>query len=94
MIEMTGTEMTGGEDMIVEGTATGTWTDGTEIAMSINVVTESGTSTTATDTEMGRANREDGTDEINMGTVTPFIATSVLLSTLRIRLRPSLFRQE
>ncbi|KAG1776688.1 hypothetical protein EV702DRAFT_1228417 [Suillus placidus] len=37
--EKTQTEMTGGEEMIVEGTVTGTWTDGTEIAMSTNVVT-------------------------------------------------------
>ncbi|KAG1776107.1 hypothetical protein EV702DRAFT_1198718 [Suillus placidus] len=77
-IEEIETEMTGGEEMIVEGTATGTWTDETEITMSINVVTEFGTTTTATDEETGRANGEDGTDEINMGTITPFIATSVL----------------
>ncbi|KAG1776036.1 DExH-box splicing factor binding site-domain-containing protein [Suillus placidus] len=77
-IEETETEMTGGEEMIVEGTATGTWTDETEIAMSINVVTESVTTTTETDEETGSANGEDGTDEINMGTITPFIATSVL----------------
>ncbi|KAG1776067.1 hypothetical protein EV702DRAFT_1198680 [Suillus placidus] len=76
-IEETETEKTAGEEMI-EGTATGTWTDGTEIAMSINVVTESGTTTTVIDAETGRANGEDGTDEINMGNITPFIATSVL----------------
>lgn len=64
-IEETETEMAGGGEMIAEGTATGTWTDGTEIAMLINVVTESGTTTTAIDAETGRANGEDGTGEIN-----------------------------
>jgi hypothetical protein len=64
-IEEAETEMTGGEEMIAEGTATGTWPDGIEIAMSINVVTESGTMTTAIDAETGRTNGEDGTGEIN-----------------------------
>ncbi|KAG1860064.1 hypothetical protein F4604DRAFT_1930376 [Suillus subluteus] len=58
-------EMTGGEETAVERTVTGTWTEGTENAMLINAVTTSGTMTIAIDTEMVRANREDGTDQIN-----------------------------
>lgn len=49
-------EMTGEEETVVERTATGTWTDGTEIAISINVVTQSGTAMTANDEEAGTAN--------------------------------------
>ncbi|KAG1850200.1 DExH-box splicing factor binding site-domain-containing protein [Suillus subalutaceus] len=58
-------EMTGGEETAVERTVTGTWTEGTENAILINAVTTSGTVTIAIDTEMVRANREDGTDQIN-----------------------------
>ncbi|KAG2127201.1 hypothetical protein DEU56DRAFT_982742 [Suillus clintonianus] len=75
------TGMTEEKETIVEGTATGTgmWTDGTEIAMPINIVTGSGTTTTAIDVEtgieLGRADGEEGTSEINhagMGTITDF----------------------
>lgn len=63
------------EETVVERTATGTWTDGTEIAMSINVVTESGTAMTANDEEAGTANGGDMTEDASYGTITPFVRT-------------------
>ncbi|KAG2359513.1 hypothetical protein BDR07DRAFT_1414826 [Suillus spraguei] len=57
--EETEIEMTGRDDMIVKGTATGIWTKGSEIVMLMNVVTESGDYS-------GRercGDREDGADE-------------------------------
>ncbi|KAG2351101.1 hypothetical protein BDR07DRAFT_139370 [Suillus spraguei] len=69
-IEETETEMTG-EEMIVEGAATGI-----EIAMLIDVVTKSRITITANDAEMGTVNGEDVTDK------TDYCHRSMLISIL------------